>query len=171
MLTPSLSARALWQGDTIVVCGVNHCTFYTLQGANLVRRAASLGSKGEMGKMMCVAWAVNDAVVGTSSGKLYKFKDHVLTSVFNAHTGAVMCCFSTRNGIATGGRDGTIKLWSSGLDMQVRGIDTRHRHTHALSRTVRYTLELPSSAIIVAAAVTPSLCGRCHSHVSTCGGG
>ena len=66
--------------------------------------------------------APDECVVGTGTGKLYKFKDHVLQQVYNAHTGAVTCCYTTRTGIVTGGRDGTVKLWSFGLDMQVRAV-------------------------------------------------
>ena len=108
------------QNNIIVVAGLNHLTFYKLVGTNLIRKPPVVGSKGKVGKMLCIAWAGNnECVVGTSTGKLYKFKEHVLQQVYNAHTGAVTCCFTTRTGIVTGGRDGTVKLWSFGLDMQV----------------------------------------------------
>ena len=71
-----------WQGDVIVVCGVKHCAFYTLDGNNLTRRNAVVGNKGKLSKMMCIAWAGSDAVIGTSAGKLYKFREHVLQQVW-----------------------------------------------------------------------------------------
>lgn len=107
------------QGDVIVVCGLRHCSFYTLDGTNLTNRPAVMGSKGVLGRMMCIAWAGPDAcVIGTGTGKLYKFKEHQLQQVFNAHTGAITCCHTSRSGIVTGGRDGTVKLWTTGIDMQ-----------------------------------------------------
>lgn len=69
------------QGDVIVVCGVSHVTFYSLEGNNLTKRSGVMGSKGSLSKMMCIAWANNDAVIGTSTGKLYRFKEHQLQSV------------------------------------------------------------------------------------------
>jgi hypothetical protein len=74
------------QGDVIVVCGVKHCAFYSLEGCNLTRRNAVMGSKGQLSKMMCIAWANNDAVIGTSTGKLYKFKEHQLHQVRKSST-------------------------------------------------------------------------------------
>ena len=108
------------QGDTVVVCGVLFCTFYKLEGATIMRRVASLGTKGKMQRMMCIAWCDGDAVVGTGSGKLYRFKDNVLQQVYNAHLGGVTACFTCPAGIVTGGKDGIVKTWSiHSLEAQV----------------------------------------------------
>ncbi len=65
----------------MVVCGDMHCTFYMLEGCNLVRRNASLGTKGKIQKMLCIGWCGPDAVIGTGSGKLYRFVDSTLQQV------------------------------------------------------------------------------------------
>ncbi len=70
-----------FQNENVVVCGDMHCTFYRLEGVNLLRRAASLGTKGKIQKMQCIGWCGADAVIGTGSGKLYRFLDNVLQQV------------------------------------------------------------------------------------------
>jgi hypothetical protein len=81
LLCPS-PPRPSCQNNLIVVAGLNHLSFYSLVGTNLVRRPPIVGTKGRVGKMMCIGWVGHtECVVGTGSGKLYKFRDNVLQQV------------------------------------------------------------------------------------------
>ncbi len=121
-LTPLLFV-AVWcdvQSPTFAVSGLNHLTFFMLEDGILTARPAVIGSRGRMQSMMCVGWADGEAVVGTGTGKLYKFKDNKLQQAFNGHAGAVNACVTMPTLLVTGGRDGLVKLWSHNLDLLVR---------------------------------------------------
>jgi WD40 repeat protein len=57
-----------------------------------------------------------DALVGATSGELYKFKGIELQSIVPAHTRSVAALDSCTQGVVSGGRDGLIKLWSLDLE-------------------------------------------------------
>ncbi|RLN88463.1 hypothetical protein BBJ28_00007707 [Nothophytophthora sp. Chile5] len=108
----------------IVTVGVKTAAFWRLAaGQTLVKKDALLGRKGRQGgtqpSFLSVVCCGKDAVAGTASGDLYRFKGTELSNVVPAHSrgvAALHCSSSTSRGIASGGQDGLVKLWSADLE-------------------------------------------------------
>ncbi|CAM9091728.1 unnamed protein product, partial [Phaeothamnion confervicola] len=64
-----------------------------------------------------VGWAGKEAVVATGGGELYLFKGAEIAAVVAAHRGSINALHTAADGrIATGGADGVVNVWSSGLE-------------------------------------------------------
>mmetsp|Transcript_11841 Transcript_11841/g.21676 ORF Transcript_11841/g.21676 Transcript_11841/m.21676 type:complete len:2327 (-) Transcript_11841:669-7649(-) len=107
-------------GDVLVQCGVNHIKFHDLEGRNVVTRRGILGKKGKRQAMYCIGWAGNRAVVGTADGYLYGFDGRVLQQAVKGHEGSVICLYSCSEGLASGGKDGRVKIWTHSLDIKAQ---------------------------------------------------
>lgn len=110
---PSASSAVL------VTVGVKVLTFWRLSGKNLVKKSAILGKKGLMQTFLSVVFCGKDVIVGTTSGDLYRFKGIELVSIVPAHARSVAglyCVPKAPHHIASGGKDGVVKLWSSDLE-------------------------------------------------------
>ena len=90
--------------------GINHVRFHTLQGRNASVRKGLIGRKGRLQPFACVSFLKEDAVVGTADGSLYRFEENVLAQVVPAHTGPVYSVFACEAGVASGGKDGKVRL-------------------------------------------------------------
>ena len=99
-----------------VQCGVDHIRFHQLRGRNLASSNAVLGSKGKLQTIHCLGWAGTRCVAGCADGQLYGFQGRKLEVSVKAHEGAVLCLWTSVEGIATGGKDGRVKLWSLTLE-------------------------------------------------------
>ncbi|KAE9331755.1 Echinoderm microtubule-associated protein-like 6 [Phytophthora fragariae] len=108
----------------IVTVGVKSASFWRLAaGQTLVKKDALLGRKGRQGgsppSFLSVVCCGKDAIAGTVSGDLYRFKGTELSSIVPAHTrgvAALYCSSSASAAIASGGQDGLVKLWSADLE-------------------------------------------------------
>ncbi|KAG7392007.1 hypothetical protein PHYPSEUDO_002713 [Phytophthora pseudosyringae] len=108
----------------IATVGVKSATFWRLAaGRTLVKKDALLGRKGRQGgappSFLSVVHCGKDAIAGTVSGDLFRFKGTELSSIVPAHTRGVAALYSSTGeagGIASGGQDGLVKLWSADLE-------------------------------------------------------
>lgn len=103
------------QLDTIVSCGVKHIKFWTVSGNTLNAKKGVFGKTGEIQTMLCIAFGSDDTVyAGTLNGEIYVWRGNNLSSVIrNAHKGSVHTLESSPDGFASGGKDGSVKLWDS----------------------------------------------------------
>ena len=102
----------------LVQCGVDFVRFWKFSGANLSSKPAIFGARGRIQAFLCLGWVGNFAVVGTYDGHLYRFLGRQLDAAVPAHNGAVNTIATTNEGICTGGKDGLVKIWSTGLDLK-----------------------------------------------------
>uniref|UniRef100_K3XBQ4 HELP domain-containing protein n=1 Tax=Globisporangium ultimum (strain ATCC 200006 / CBS 805.95 / DAOM BR144) TaxID=431595 RepID=K3XBQ4_GLOUD len=103
----------------LVTVGVKMLSFWRLSGKTLVKKNAILGKKGLLQSFLSVVFCGKDAIVGTTSGDLYRFKGIELVSIVPAHSrsvAALYCVSKAPYHIASGGKDGVVKLWSSDLE-------------------------------------------------------
>ncbi|KAF1779681.1 EF-Hand 1, calcium-binding site [Phytophthora cactorum] len=108
----------------IATVGVKSAAFWRLAaGRTLVKKDALLGRKGRQGgappSFLSVVYCGKDAIAGTVSGDLFRFKGTELSSIVPAHTRGVAALYSSSGatgGIASGGQDGLVKLWSADLE-------------------------------------------------------
>lgn len=101
-----------------VVAGRKYLTFYDIQGRNFKKTPAVLGKRGTMQDMLSIGWAGRDCIVGTSDGHLYRFSGHEMVHAYDAHAGAVNSVFSNSHGLVSAAADGTIKLWTTTMELQ-----------------------------------------------------
>ena len=111
-------AGELRDGRELVQCGVDFVRFWKFSGANLSSKPAIFGARGRIQAFLCIGWVGNFAVVGTYDGHLYRFLGRQLDTAVPAHNGAVNTIATTNEGICTGGKDGLVKIWSTGLDLK-----------------------------------------------------
>ncbi|DBA05060.1 TPA: hypothetical protein N0F65_000748 [Lagenidium giganteum] len=119
--TTSTTAPAAASSATSVLMtvGVKSLTFWRLTGQNLVKKNALLGKKGLIQTFLSVVYCGKDAIVGATSGDLYRFKGIEVATVMPAHVrgvAALYCVPTTPHHIVSGGKDGLVKLWSSDLE-------------------------------------------------------
>ncbi|KAF1326534.1 Microtubule-associated protein, partial [Globisporangium splendens] len=107
---------------------VRNNLFLTKSKAYLVYPAANvvviqdiklLGKKGLLQSFLSVVFCGKDAIVGATSGDLYRFKGIELASIVPAHSRSVAtlyCVPKAPHHIVSGGKDGAVKLWSSDLE-------------------------------------------------------
>ncbi|KAH9157942.1 hypothetical protein AeRB84_000261 [Aphanomyces euteiches] len=69
--------------------------FYGIQGRNLVRKHAIMGKRGYLQPFLSVVFLQQDAIVGSTSGELYKFKGIELITIVPAHTLAAVTVLSS----------------------------------------------------------------------------
>ncbi|OWZ14376.1 Microtubule-associated protein [Phytophthora megakarya] len=108
----------------IATVGVKSATFWRLAaGKTLVKKDALLGRKGRHGgsppSFLSVVHCGNDAIAGTVSGDLFRFKGIELSSIVPAHARGVAALYSSSGAslrIISGGQDGLVKLWSADLE-------------------------------------------------------
>ncbi|XP_055878559.1 echinoderm microtubule-associated protein-like 6 isoform X2 [Biomphalaria glabrata] len=99
--------------NTIVSVGVKHIVFWSLCGNALTPAKGVFGKAGEIQTMLCLAFGKESVTFsGTLSGDVYIWKDTNLDRVVSAaHNGPIYTFDMTGEGFATGGKDGTVKLW------------------------------------------------------------
>ncbi|RLN56147.1 hypothetical protein BBJ29_007949 [Phytophthora kernoviae] len=108
----------------VVTVGVKSAAFWRLAaGQTLVKKDALVGRKGRQGgtppSFLSVVCCGKDAIAGTVSGDLYRFKGVELIRIVPAHSRGVAALYSSTaasGGIASGGQDGLVKLWSADLE-------------------------------------------------------
>lgn len=106
--------------DTLVTGGKNHIYFWDLRtqskkkgifgrspGVRL-QTVVSLSPFGDPSEGMLAS--------GMASGHVYLWKERNCIRAVRAHDMAVSCLHGLPSGLATGSRDGTVRLWSAGME-------------------------------------------------------
>ncbi|RHY25309.1 hypothetical protein DYB32_008392 [Aphanomyces invadans] len=107
----SLVLLILWS-PLLLLLQLNKQTvlFYAPQGRNLVRKQALMGKRGFAQPFLSVVFVHHDAIVGSTSGELYKFKGIELVTIVPAHTRSVAALAVHGTSVVSGGRDGLVKV-------------------------------------------------------------
>ncbi|EQC40263.1 hypothetical protein SDRG_02167 [Saprolegnia diclina VS20] len=97
--------------------GARDVSFYRVVGRNVTRKHAVFGKRGYLQPFLSIIFVGPDAIAGSTSGELYKFKGIELVTIVPAHTRSVAALYACTNGsVCSGGRDGLIKIWTSELE-------------------------------------------------------
>ena len=107
-------------GLGFVIAGSDSIQFWDFQGGRTVTtEACRIGQKGRLQPYLCLAWVGTALVAGALDGSLYRFAGKSLDRTIAAHRGAIHCCHATNEGLATGGRDGFVRLWTSSFELRL----------------------------------------------------
>ncbi|GBG25699.1 Echinoderm microtubule-associated protein-like 1 [Hondaea fermentalgiana] len=112
---------ALFYGASeLATGGVNHLTFWKLNGGVLTPRRGIFGRKGKVQPLLCAATlegvgASAKIVTGSVTGHLYVWSDGEVIKSVKAHDRTVNAIHACNLGLATGSKDGVVKLWDSKL--------------------------------------------------------
>jgi len=101
--------------QNLVTCGEKHVKFWTMKGRNLKSKKGIFGKLGKIQTVLSIGFAGGKTVTGTASGHLYVWEGRSVVQAIDAHTGSVNALSSCSGGIASGGKDGKIKLWTSDM--------------------------------------------------------
>ena len=77
-------------------------------------------SKPSTPTYLCLAWQGSQLLAGCLDGSLLRLSGRALDKQVQAHFTGVNCVWSNNEGVATGGRDGLIKLWSTALSLRLQ---------------------------------------------------
>eukprot|EP01147_Barroeca_monosierra_P006723 gene6723-357_t len=110
------------KGNQVVSCGINHVKFWTLAGNTLTTHTRTFdGVRDNVETQLSIAFEKSqdgDERIYTAgvSGTVYIWNSaaNMLVSV-PCHDGPVLVIHSTSHGLATGGKDGCLRLWEPDL--------------------------------------------------------
>ena len=107
-------------GKTLVACGVKFVKFFSISGKALVSKRGIIGKLGKIQAFPCMGFCGNQLVLGTQDGSLYLFEGKKVKSVVSrAHGGggkdAVTAIYWWKDGLLTGGQDGTVRVWNTNM--------------------------------------------------------
>lgn len=92
--------------------GKNQVMFFTYTGGALDSKKGLFG-KYDQTMMVCGRYAPNgDVVTGTGTGDLYIWSGRNCVKSVAAHAKGVFCLANGKDGIVSGGKDGTVKVWN-----------------------------------------------------------
>ena len=106
------------------ICIVGKAVVQFFKNVNSRQRAmtsvnAKIGKHGKKQTFFCVAYFNEDAIVGCANGEIYKFTANRCTHIVQAHGlgDPVLSIFFNEyeSILVTGGKDGTVKTWTSEL--------------------------------------------------------
>src|SRR4051794_6569386 len=100
--------------DSFVTAGVKHVAFWKAAGNGLISKKGIFGKVGPIQSFLSIAFDKASTYTGATNGAIYKWSENTLQSVIEAHSGPVFDLTSTKDGFASGGKDGIIKLWGAG---------------------------------------------------------
>ena len=103
--------------------GIQHIKFHEIRGRNIATKKGIIGHEknAELQTFLCVGYAGDGAVAGTSDGCIYRFDGRNLETVIReAHDGLVNTIYTGEDRLISGGYDGKVKIWSS-PDLDVIG--------------------------------------------------
>ena len=109
---------AAWRDDnTLLTCGVKHIFFWDMQSKRKKKGVFGRANGVKMQPLLCaVPLGKSDMVTGTASGHLYQWQGRNCVKAVKAHEGNTGALYSTDEGIASGGKDGKVRLWSHSLE-------------------------------------------------------
>merc|ERR1711871_480849 len=112
--------------NEIIIVGVKHAKFFSLNGRRLKGKKGIFGKKGKIQPILCVASLGTNVVTGQADGTLYlwqgrncqmkteKAKRH--NGKILGHAGPVTSIWTmAREGVVSGGRDGVVIVWDRTL--------------------------------------------------------
>ena len=111
-----------FSGDTekILACGIKTIKIWKEVRSRVPSLiVVNLGEIGVLQSYLCSIYFNNSPVVGCSDGNLYVFKGSDLHHAIKAHQGSVNSMDVSRDNknLVTGGRDGAIRIWNTGLEV------------------------------------------------------
>eukprot|EP01029_Cantina_marsupialis_P018038 TRINITY_DN409_c1_g1_i1.p1 TRINITY_DN409_c1_g1~~TRINITY_DN409_c1_g1_i1.p1 ORF type:complete len:1625 (+),score=311.08 TRINITY_DN409_c1_g1_i1:1737-6611(+) len=106
--------------DCVSQVGNGFILFHQIKGPNISTIVGRVGRKGKSGKnsFLCVQYFGSKCVVGTLDGHLYSFINGELHQSVKAHAKNLDVMSQHLDLLATGGKDGKIRLFNSGLELQ-----------------------------------------------------
>ncbi|EGD80929.1 hypothetical protein PTSG_01512 [Salpingoeca rosetta] len=111
-----------WKGNRIVSCGVDHVKFWTLAGNTMTTRTGTFDGMRDTDTQLCLAFeppeSKTERVFTSSLGgavTAWQTKDGSPLNTVQCHQGPVFVMDCTPNGLATGGKDGFMRLWELDL--------------------------------------------------------
>jgi microtubule-associated protein-like 6 len=110
----------------IIIVGVKHAKFFTLNGRRLKGKKGIFGKKGKIQPILCVASLGTNVVTGQADGTLYLWqgrncqmeteKAEQKSGELVGHKGPVTSIWTmAREGVVSGGRDGVVIIWDRTL--------------------------------------------------------
>jgi microtubule-associated protein-like 6 len=109
-----LCVRFRPDGREICVCGIKHIKFVAWDGAVLKPKRGIFG--GEVQSVLSAHYVGEKCYAGLADGRLAVWVGGAIVQAKEAHKGPVISVRCTEKGvIATGGRDGKVRVWSPDL--------------------------------------------------------
>ncbi|KAI0213314.1 Echinoderm microtubule-associated protein-like 1 [Lamellibrachia satsuma] len=107
------------ENTSIVTCGKNQISFWTLEGGTLTRKLGLYEKHDKPKFVTCLAFAENgDVLTGDSNGSLFvwgRATNRVLDALVAAHEGTIFSICVLKDGtLLTGGKDRKIIHWGAG---------------------------------------------------------
>jgi WD40 repeat protein len=119
-----------------VTVGIKHIKFWKVAGNGFVSKQGIFGDKGAQQTLLSIAFDKEFTYTGTNTGEIYQWKENKLEAVHAAHKGPVFTLHTSSDGIASGGKDGKIILWTVPGLKQVKTVDVNKIQTEASIRSV-----------------------------------
>eukprot|EP00043_Microstomoeca_roanoka_P006737 m.65510 g.65510 ORF g.65510 m.65510 type:complete len:1912 (-) comp13543_c0_seq2:42-5777(-) len=111
--------------NQVVSCGVDHVKFWTLAGNTMTTRTGTFdGVRENVETQLCLAFAhpesteprmFSSSLSGTVS--IWNVRDGSLQTTVQCHQGPVFVLHATEHGVASGGKDGFLRLWEPDLSL------------------------------------------------------
>ncbi|KAL0245020.1 hypothetical protein GEMRC1_009100 [Eukaryota sp. GEM-RC1] len=133
-----------------IMAGHNFARLITINNDAVDIKKVLFGSGSSRAQVVpfpcCAALADGRGILGSSKGELYIMSGNSVTSTVQAHSGPVLTIFADDYGVVSGGRDCTVKLFSTSLKQQT---------SVKLGAPIRSVSRLPSaSSLTTGLAVT-----------------
>ncbi|GFN97686.1 echinoderm microtubule-associated protein-like 6 [Plakobranchus ocellatus] len=126
-----------YKENTVVSAGVKHIAFWQLCGNALTPKKGVFGKVGEIQTLLCLAFGPEDTTyAGTLSGDVYVWKDFNLERVISAAHDGPVYTLDMGEGFASGGKDGSVKLWDMDFK-QITAINLASSNTGYAGLVVR----------------------------------
>ena len=115
--TPLFAAFTGGEAQEAMTGGVNHITFWKVEGRNLEATKGVFGRKGKIQPLLCGVSVRRKPLTGTATGHFYLWSGCKIEKAIKAHDSSVNALFATAEGgfIVSGGKEGAVKLWDLNL--------------------------------------------------------
>jgi hypothetical protein len=116
--SPVMFASFYSHGEFAVASGGRfHIKFWTLDGRRLNSKYPILPpTQSQLGTALCGGALGARFLCGTTTGHVFVWQGRTLDRVIRAHEQAVTAMHTTKIGALTAGKEGSVKLWSDGLE-------------------------------------------------------
>ncbi len=96
---------------TFVTCGVNHVKFWSVSGRLLRGQSGNFTKGTKFQAMVSLAVSRKGRIyTGSEAGEIYRWKNAEVDSLVLAHAGPVFALWVCRDGLASGGKDGKVRV-------------------------------------------------------------
>jgi len=103
--------------DSAVTVGVRHIKFWDQVGSGFIAKRGVFGKAGKLDTMLSIEFGSRGEIyTGAQNGKVYVWDDKKLVRTIKLHDGPIFAMYQVRDRFVSGGKDGTVKLWSEGFE-------------------------------------------------------